>query len=92
MESFKELSKQEWSGNANLENINCGSLQRIADAVELMASNYAELIRQRDHYKRWVENYHKEIDSLSRTNAGLRGTITRMKNKANDGWKPVPSK
>lgn len=92
MANLRELSKNNWDGKESIENVNAGSLQRIADAAELMALNYTELIRQRDHYKRWTENYQKEIDALSRTNAGLRGTITRMKNKATGGWKPVPAK
>ena len=46
------------------DGINTGCLQRIADAIEIMAKNHAELIEDRDKYERWfkseAEYYNRE--------------------------------
>ena len=65
--------------NLTVEQINAGSLLRIADATELMAKNHAALVDERDRYLRW---YTQEVANGKRLHAtirGLRGTITRMK-------------
>jgi len=57
-------------------------LQRIADAAELMAKNHAQLVRERDDYERRLRTIRGEVNRLDRSNAALRGVITRMKRKA----------
>ena len=78
-ENFKELSRKRWSGNSTVENINCGSLQRIADASELMAKNWDNLIHDRDYYKKQSDLDRVYIKKLERGNAALRGHIKRIK-------------
>jgi hypothetical protein len=51
--NFREASKKgDWSNSNHtltLEEINCGSLQRIADATEMMSTGYNELfIKEKD--------------------------------------------
>ena len=79
MATFRGSSKQEWTSNTSVEHINAGSLQRIADACELMASNYLRLQNDLDLNRRW----HREEQSLRRKRdrqiAALRGVITRLK-------------
>ncbi len=83
---FKEESRIDYSGtnkgNATVEQINCGSLQRIADATELMAKNYAKMERDLRWYKENYPRRNAQIEKLERSNSALRGVITRMKNKA----------
>ena len=37
MATLKELSKQTFDGDSSIDHINAGSLQRIADATEIMS-------------------------------------------------------
>lgn len=79
MATFRGSSKENWESAKSTEHINAGSLQRIADACELMASNYLRLQNDLDLNRRW----HREEQSLRRKRdrqiAALRGVITRLK-------------
>jgi hypothetical protein len=77
---FRKMSKTEYSSEAHTtDNINIGSLQRIADATELMAKNYQSLLNDVKYYK---ERYNESLDTrkkLIRRISALRGAITRLK-------------
>lgn len=62
-----------------LEQINAGSLMRIADATEKMAHRHTELIEQRDRFERWYKNELERVEHLRRSNAALRGHLKRLK-------------
>jgi len=64
-----------------IDHINCGSLQRIADATEAMAKNHIALQRDHDLYKRWFTEEKERRHKLERSNAALRGQITKLKKK-----------
>ena len=77
--NHREASRKLWTTIAEVptqSEIDVGSLQRIADACELMAKNHAELIRERDQYERWWR------DARTREEKLRRRVITRMKRKA----------
>lgn len=59
-----------------------GCLQRIADATELMARSYANLIAERDRYRRLLDARNETCERLERRCSALRGAITRLKRKA----------
>lgn len=63
------------------EQINIGSLQRIADATEVMAKNYIELQRELEKYKRWYQEEVQRVSHRDKIIAGLRGHITKLKKK-----------
>ena len=69
----------------NFNALNCGSLQRIADATELMASNYIALQNERDKYKRWFEEESAIRYKMAKRMAALSGVITKLKKKAQNG-------
>ena len=50
MADFRGDSREVWTSAKTVEHINAGSLQRIADATELMARRHLDLIRERDEY------------------------------------------
>lgn len=79
MATQREASKQEWTTRDNLESINAGSLQRIADAVEKMAGNYTSLQNDRDMYQRWFREEKALKEKLQLRVSALQGVITRMK-------------
>lgn len=85
MSNMREQSKQNWTGNGTIEEINAGSLQRIADATEKMASSYENLRVDRDYYKGIAESRWDSMKKLERSNAALRGVITKLKKEAGNG-------
>lgn len=76
-------SRKNWhSGIGNQpshEQLQIGCLQRIAAATEDMASDYRRLHRERDAYERLYRNACERERALERSNAALRGVITKMK-------------
>ena len=76
---MREASRKQWTSNSSVEHINCGSLQRIADALEKVAINYDLLLTS----KKWAEEsrdrYRKDLESERRRTAALRGVIAKMK-------------
>lgn len=81
MASFREHSKQNWNSSSSVDHINAGSLQRIADATEVMSQNYVQLQNERDSYKRIADSRYEAIKRLERSNSALRGQITKLKKK-----------
>lgn len=62
-----------------LEDINTGSLQRIADAVEKMAANYDDMKKSRDWWKDYANDLVARTQKQSKTIRALRGHNTRLK-------------
>ena len=50
-----------------------------AKLCEVMARNHTELIRDRDRYERFYRQERSVREGLGRSNAALRGAITRLK-------------
>jgi hypothetical protein len=71
----------EGENNPDRHVIQLGCLLRIADATEAMAVEHNRLIRERDNYKQWWQQQRSRAERAERSNAGLRGAITRMKRK-----------
>ena len=83
--SYRDHSKTNWgnqSGTANLEQINCGSLLRIADAVEKMALRYTELIDQKERSDRSAKYLRETCDKRDRQLSAAKGQITKLRNAA----------
>ncbi len=78
MSTFRESSRKEWLGST-CEDINAGSLQRIADACERMAASYDQMRLDRDWQKAKADRNSAENQRLRNRIAGLRGYIKRMK-------------
>ncbi|KDC22999.1 hypothetical protein AZ20_4231 [Bordetella bronchiseptica E014] len=82
--SLIEQSRKRWvtqGDAASLEQINAGSLQRIADATEKMAQRHTELMRERDGYKDLYERSAASVDQLRHSNRSLRGHITKLRQR-----------
>lgn len=64
-----------------MDQLNAGSLMRIADATELMARNFLELQADRDKYKRWYESEQSTVkmlrDQLRTTKAAKPGRLMK---------------
>lgn len=75
----REESRQNWTGSSTVESINSGSLQRIADAAELMAKNYIALQARAESAERsanyWREQYEKKVHQVR----ALRGVVTKLR-------------
>lgn len=73
--------------NSSIADIKLGCILRIADATEAMATTHVALQRERDYLSNRVKQQNATIERLSRSNAALRGTITRMKRVMKGGAK-----
>ncbi len=62
-----------------LEQINCGSLMRIADATEKMCLDRERLERDYKHMREERDRWRAEAERLGRSNAALRGVVKKMK-------------
>lgn len=78
----REASKQNWISQQTIESVNQGSLQRIADACELMARGHAKLISDRDRYEKWWRDEMAKRLALEATVTGLRGQIGKQVKRA----------
>jgi len=81
--SIRQNSRVDYTTEAPANNdmIKLGALLRIADATELMAKRYSELIAQRDQYQRSMDYWREQYDAIERRNRSLRGQVTKMRNK-----------
>lgn len=82
MASLRDLSRSSWTGDGSVAHINAGSLQRIADATELMARRHLELIRERDDYERRYKAAIERELALERKLSAARGQMTKLRNAA----------
>lgn len=84
----RQASRRDWitrtGTTASVEEVNSGSLQRIADATEAMAKNHNALIAENERLQRSASYWQRRVNSLERSNAALRGHITRLKNRLNN--------
>ncbi len=80
MTTLRGQSKQEWNDESGtFAAISCGSLQRIADAVEVMSRSYAGLIADRDRYERLYREERERREQIERSRNALRGALARAK-------------
>lgn len=84
MPTLREISKANWNGGSTIEEINSGSLQRIADAAEAMAKNYNTILSDLEFYKKRCREMTQAKERQSRTISNLRGQITKLKKKMID--------
>lgn len=84
MTSLREASTNSWRANApaSIEQINAGSLQRIADATEVMARRHNELLAEVGMYKRLMERERERRQHAERRIAALKGVVTKLKASA----------
>lgn len=83
-DTLKNVSLKNWcthDGNPTLEQINAGSLQRIADATELMAKRHTDLISERDWLSGAYRRASDRADHADRRIASLKGQITKLRKK-----------
>jgi acyl-CoA reductase-like NAD-dependent aldehyde dehydrogenase len=81
MTNFRESSRGNWNSRDTIEEINAGSMQRIADAAEKMAANYDELRRALESAKKSRDYWRSVADQRQRRINALRGHITRLRKK-----------
>ena len=81
--TLREASKASWNaGNpASIEQLNCGSFQRIADALEAMAEPFLGLLRDVEYYKKRAEEDRECAKRACRSNAALRACLRKVKEK-----------
>jgi len=81
MPTQREDSRKDWNSTSTTQDINSGSLQRIADATEKMAAGYDKLRYDLDYYQRRAKELNIANHLCRRRMAALRGVITKLKRK-----------
>jgi hypothetical protein len=85
LKNWKDESRKDWATKLadgetlSTEKIQLGAILRIADATELMASEQIKMKNDLEWYKRRYYEQTLEIQEIKRSNAALRGHITRLK-------------
>lgn len=78
-QDMRDMSRKKWNTDGStIEEINCGSMLRVADAVEAMAKDRNQIEQDLKFYKEAYDRHTKQIDQLTRSRSALRGVITRM--------------
>lgn len=70
------------SDRASVEEINAGSMQRIAAATEAMSANFLQLQRDLEYYRKRTIELTEKNRQKDATIKALRGHVTRLKNQA----------
>ena len=83
MVNCRNRSRQEWPPNSPIthNDLYLGSLQRIADANELMAKNHRELVAERDRYEKWWRAARDQGYRIEASNRALRGVATKLRKR-----------
>lgn len=81
MSNFREASRINYRSADTTEHINAGSLQRIADATEIMAKNYLQLQADRERYERFYKDERVKNGHLERSIRAYKAHNTRLRNK-----------
>ncbi|KQS33990.1 hypothetical protein ASG33_08135 [Dyadobacter sp. Leaf189] len=63
------------------QKVSASALVRIADAVESMSSNYVQMQRDLDYYKKANRDQQKTLESRDNVIRSLKGVVTRLKNQ-----------
>jgi len=71
--------------NWSREQLAVGALIRIADATEKMAQEHNKLIRRCERAEKCWELARNNAEKAERSNAALRGVVTKMK-RAAQAW------
>ena len=80
MATYRDASRDNWQVQGpSREELQTCCLQRIADAAELMATNYKQLQNEVEVLKRQVARLEQQRRTLKASNASLKGVITRLR-------------
>lgn len=83
--SHKDLSKINWirpdDNWPGADIIQSGCMQRIADAIETVAKNYDQLLRDRNFYRDLASSRASDIKHLENQIAGYKAARTRRKRR-----------
>jgi hypothetical protein len=85
--SYKDASRNvNWGRDEtvvlDIDQIRLGATLRIADALELIAKDRANLQQAKDYWEREARVSRATVLTLRKSNAALRGYLKRMKSKA----------
>lgn len=88
-DTYRKESRKDWVATGavvpSLEQMQFGCLQRIADATELMAKRYQELIDQKERAEKSRDYWVAQHDRMARRLVAARGQITKLKKKLEGG-------
>lgn len=82
MATLKENSRTSYTeSNVTHEGVRTGALQRMADALEVIAKDKTETLANLDYYKSLAERRGNDLERLRRDELSQRKVKTRYKNQ-----------
>jgi hypothetical protein len=85
MATFRKQSQDNWQQSLGpdgaIDQINAGSFQRMADALELIAKDRQKLINDKEYYQASAKRYQERYYNEQRRVAALKGVITKLRKK-----------
>lgn len=84
MSTIREDSKKSWTSNNSIEDINGGSLQRIADSLERIEKPYLKLLNDVEYYKKMANRRLMRIETLERSRNTYKGLYNKLKKLNSD--------
>ncbi len=84
-DGFRDLSRGAFGrpSESSYDALQASALVRIADAAELISTNYDQLRRDKEMYFRWYQERGETIERLNRKLAGTQGYLKRQRNEIN---------
>lgn len=85
--NHREISKMVYrirGDKPTIEEINCGSLQRLADAAELMATNFLRLQSDVEYLTKRNKILKENLEHEKKRISAYKGQITKLKKKENE--------
>lgn len=90
--TYREISKDDYHPPSNrpilVNDLQVGCLQRIADATELIAQNYVQLLQRielekekAEKYYQWFQEEQAKTERLQRSITAHKANYTRLKRK-----------
>ena len=83
-ESRKDYGKTVYNTgkeNCTIEQLNCGSLMRIADSLEIIQNNYKYLMDEQIRLRAKMNEYLIMVAAGERKIRALKGVVTKLKKK-----------
>lgn len=85
MSNYRVLSKGNWkpknkNGIPSDQEIQTGCMQRIADATEIMATNFLKLQSENEYLRNRNQSLKKELESTKRSAYSYKGKFNRLRN------------
>ena len=80
-ETYRKESQKSEGQRIHIEEVKLGCLQRIADATEVMANNYSQMLAENQNLRMKVKLAESDEEYTRRQLAAQKGLVTKLRKK-----------